>query len=102
MSYDISPLIPHLKEKAVSADTLNRTQSRNACADFEALLLQQILEAARKNTLKGGLFDDSFATDMFKSMRNEEMAKGIAHSGGIGLGEALYRHLSGQIKPNGI
>ena len=101
MNIPILSPIPLLKENTVSADTFSREKTKEACADFEALLLQQILETARKNPIEGGLFEESFATDIFKSMRNEEISKEIARNGGVGLGEALSRQLSGQLKSTG-
>jgi flagellar protein FlgJ len=87
-----------LKGSSINADTTHKDKAlRQACADFEAYILQQILTLARQSE-PDGLFDQSFAGDMFKSMQDEERAKQMAHSGGAGLGEVLYQQLSGKAK----
>ncbi|MBT5471590.1 MAG: hypothetical protein HOK41_13385 [Nitrospina sp.] len=61
--------------------------------DFESVFLNKLLTAMRKTVPKSGLLD-SFATDMFQSMMDEEMSKEMAKNKGMGMGEMVYKDLS--------
>ncbi|MEK9627785.1 MAG: rod-binding protein [Nitrospinota bacterium] len=61
--------------------------------DFESVFLHKLLTAMRKTVPKSGLLD-SFASDMYKSMMDEEMSKEMAKSKSMGLGEMIYNDLS--------
>ena len=61
--------------------------------DFESVMLHKMLESMRKTVPKSGLFQ-SFSTDMFESMMDQEIAQQLAKRGGIGLGKMLYLELS--------
>ncbi len=45
--------------------------------DFESVFLNKLLSTMRKTIPKSGLFD-SYASDMFQSMMDEEMSKEMA------------------------
>ncbi len=93
-----SPIPNNLKESAISADMLKEKKMRKACVDFEAIILQQMITTMRKSVPKGGLFESSYANETWQSMQDEELTKNIAAGGGIGLGEALYKELTGQTR----
>lgn len=61
--------------------------------DFESVFLNKLLTAMRKTVPKSGLLD-SFASDMFQSMMDEEMSKNMAKNKGMGMGEMIYNDLS--------
>jgi len=61
--------------------------------DFESIFLNKLLSSMRKTVPKSGLLD-SFATDMFQSMMDEEMSKEMAKNKGMGMGEMIYNDLS--------
>jgi Rod binding domain-containing protein len=61
--------------------------------DFESVFLNKLLSSMRKTIPKSGLLD-SFASDMFKSMMDEEMSKEMSKNKGMGLGEMIYNDLS--------
>ena len=61
--------------------------------DFESIFLNKLLSSMRKTVPKSGLLD-SFATDMFQSMMDEEMSKDMAKNRGMGMGEMIYNDLS--------
>jgi len=83
-----------LKKTAGSADMKNKAALKKACQDFEAIILQQMLTAMRKSVPKSGLLDSGYAQDMYQSMYDENLAKEMASSRGIGLADALFRQLS--------
>ena len=68
---------------------------RRACADFEALITNQMLTTMRNSLPREdeGLFAKSYAETMFQSMLDEELAKEMSRGKGMGLGEMLYQNL---------
>jgi peptidoglycan hydrolase FlgJ len=63
------------------------------CAEFESLLIQNILKSGR-NTLPGnGLFDKSNESEIYKSMMDERLAISVSEAKGFGLGDLLYKQL---------
>lgn len=103
-----------LKKTAVPADTLNSvsrsakpvSQKREensgdlellgACKDFEAILLRQLMSTMRKSIPKSELFGESYAREMYQTLQDEALADHLVQGHGTGLGEVLYRQLSGQ------
>ncbi len=65
-----------------------------ACQDFEAIFLKQMLNVMRKTVNKGELLNGGFAEDVFEDMLYDEYAKKMAKNSGFGLSEMLYRELS--------
>lgn len=67
--------------------------------DFEALFLKKLFDEMDKTVdRKNSLFDGGNAEEIFRGMLNDERAKSISKSGGIGLGELIYKQLSSEIK----
>ncbi|MEA3547863.1 MAG: rod-binding protein [Thermodesulfobacteriota bacterium] len=98
-----SPLINDFKGTARSADTVHdkrfstgaeNKKLRQACADFEALLLNKLVSSMRESVPEGGLFEKSFGEKMFQSMHDEELSRQMANGRGTGLGELLYQKLT--------
>lgn len=95
---DISKLpAAALKESASPADTLKEKKLRQACADFEAIILEKMLSSARESIPKSGLIDGGFGEEMYQSMYDFELSKKMAHGKGMGLGELLYKQISQQL-----
>jgi flagellar protein FlgJ len=65
---------------------------RTVAAEFEALFLQQALEAMREATIEGDLFQ-SDAVRSFREMADRQLAADLARSGGIGLADVIVRQL---------
>ena len=61
--------------------------------DFESVFLHKLLTAMRTTVPKSGLLD-SFASDMYQSMMDEEIAKEMSTKKGMGMGEMIYNELS--------
>ncbi len=91
-----------LKKTAPAADIAKERELRKACHDFEAIMLKQMLEAMRKSVPQSGLLDnDGYANKMYQSMQDDELTQVMAQGRGMGLGEVLYKQLSGHAKPIG-
>lgn len=68
---------------------------RKACADFEALLTQQMLATMRESSAETeGLFEKSHGEKLFQSMLDQELAEKMAGGSGTGLGKMLFEQLS--------
>jgi peptidoglycan hydrolase FlgJ len=65
-----------------------------ACTDFEAVFINMMLSQMRKTVPKNGLLPQTSAQDIMQSMLDTEMTKNMAHAGGIGLADMLYRQLT--------
>ena len=69
------------------------TELKRTCAEFESLLLTYMLKSMRTAIVEGGPIGNSHEGKIIKSMFDENLALGIARSGGIGLGKILFERL---------
>ncbi|MDY7037217.1 MAG: rod-binding protein [Thermodesulfobacteriota bacterium] len=69
---------------------------KQTCADFESLLLTYLLKSMRTTIPEDGIIGNTHEGKIIKSMFDENMAMGIARSGGIGLGKILFEQLMGR------
>ncbi len=90
-------------EMSVSMGASGKDDSKlkEACADFESVLLNHMYQAMKKTVGDGGLFDNSFRKDMYESLFFEKISQKIAETRGVGIGESLYRQLTGKMKDSG-
>jgi len=65
---------------------------RTVAAEFEALFLQQALEAMRDATIESDLFH-GHALRSFREMADRQLATDLARSGGIGLAAMIVEQL---------
>ncbi|MDR3428405.1 flagellar assembly peptidoglycan hydrolase FlgJ [Silvimonas sp.] len=61
---------------------------------FEALLMQQMLKSMRDATPQYDTLSTSPATNMFRSMYDEQLASSMSRHGGIGLADSIARQIS--------
>ena len=66
---------------------------KKACADFESIFLTYMLKSMRTTGDQNGLLGNSNDSKIISSMFDENLALGIAKSGGIGLGKMLFARL---------
>ncbi len=85
-----------LKKSSQAADTLKEKKLRRACGDFEALILKQMISSMRDSIPQSGLLGGGYADKMYQSMRDDQLSREMAGGQGMGLGEVLYRQLSGK------
>jgi flagellar protein FlgJ len=77
---------------------------RQACEQFEAVFLAQLLQKMRDTVPEDPLLGDSRAKDIYYSMLDWDMAQQIARTQSVGLAAMLYRQLSshaGDTEPQG-
>jgi len=68
---------------------------KDACQQFEALFLQQLLKEARSGAAALSGEKRSFDREVYEGWQDEQFASAMSGSGGIGLAEMLYRQLGG-------
>ncbi|MFO7707954.1 MAG: rod-binding protein [Desulfobacterales bacterium] len=64
-----------------------------ACQDMEALFVHHMLSEMRKSVVKSGLIDGGRAEEVYTSLMDAEMAKGMAQTGSLGLSSMLMEQL---------
>lgn len=75
-----------------------------ACRQFEAILLRQILTAARKPVIPSDLNRESATSDIYQDMINNQLADAMSGNGGFGLARSLQVQLEsrkGAVPPDG-
>ena len=78
-----------------SARAIDRSSKLyEACVDFEALFVKQMLNAMRKNVQKTGLLDGGMGQDIFEDMLYDEYSKSMARNAGFGLADTVYLQLT--------
>jgi flagellar protein FlgJ len=66
---------------------------KNACEEMEALFLHHLLSEMRKSLPKAGLIDGGRAEEIYTSLMDAELAKQMAHTGGLGLSSMLLEQM---------
>jgi len=89
----------------VKPETQNDKELLQACKDFEAIFVNQLLQEMRKTVPKDGLIPTSQEEEIFTGMFDEEVSKQISQSGRMGLAEMMYEQLRDRSlddKPGGL
>ncbi|NLV16096.1 MAG: flagellar biosynthesis protein FlgJ [Syntrophomonadaceae bacterium] len=80
--------------KAKSALSGEEEKLMEACRDFEAIFLNELLKAMRKTVPKSDLVKSGFSQEVFQSMLDEEYSKLMATSQqSTGLAEMVFLQL---------
>jgi flagellar protein FlgJ len=77
---------------AVSDDRLKK-----ACADFEGIFLNLMVQTMRKSIPEGGVFGKTHQSDMYDTLFLQEISIQLARERGLGIGDALYRQVRRQM-----
>ncbi len=65
-----------------------------ACNDFEALFVKYMMQQMRETVPSDGLFGQSQAEKIYTGMLDDEVAKSVSHSRGLGLARAMYDQMA--------
>lgn len=71
----------------------NRRSLKKSCQEFEAIFIQSLFKEMRKTVPEGGLFTRSTATEMYRDLLDQEVAKQVAERQSIGMAEQMYRQM---------
>ena len=65
-----------------------------ACQDFEAIFVKEMLKSMKSTVQKSGLLDGGFAEEIYDDMLYDEYAKKMTKTASFGITESLYKQLS--------
>ena len=85
-----------------SQSTTNRTldaaqekKLKKACADFESMMVFQLLKTMRQTVPKNGLLKPSQGKETYEMMLDQKIADDLANKGqGLGLQKMLYNQIT--------
>ncbi len=73
---------------------------KEACRDFEAMFISQLLKSMRKTVEKADLYGSSKEEEIWQEMIDAEIAKSASKTGSFGIADMLYKQLSSQLSSN--
>lgn len=76
--------------RVMQKDAKTRASARAAAEEFEAVFAAQMMQPMFESISTDGPFGGGQGEKMFRSMMIQEIGKGIAKSGGIGIADAIY------------
>ncbi|GAB4367132.1 MAG: hypothetical protein Kow009_03930 [Spirochaetales bacterium] len=94
-----------LTQQTAELDSLDRLQRqtrstkdvkklKEACQDFEAIFIKQMLDSMRKTVPRTDLLERTLGEDIFEDMLYTEYSKIMSKRGGIGIADLLFKQLS--------
>ncbi len=95
-------------DKALAAGDRRQEGNRDpqrlqqACADFEALLIQKLFQTMRAAIPKSGLVDAGAAEDIYTAMLDQQVARDLALQGGLGLSARIKEQIVNTMRHSGI
>ena len=80
---------------AIKKDDRHQDESRlnEACAEFEALLVQKLFQTMRASIPKSGLIDGGSAEEIYTAMLDQKVAQDLALQGGLGLSARMKEQI---------
>jgi len=79
------PLAPQAGEKRVDREKLKKS-----CADFESILISQMLKSMRQAMTPAGGKGNGLGKDTYTSLFDQELSQSLGKRGGLGLGKKIY------------
>jgi len=81
-------------------DDASKAKLQKAVKDFESLFVGYMLKSMRSTVPKSDMDKDDYGGDMMEGMFDMELSKHISNGSNLGIGEMLYRKLTGENLPN--
>jgi flagellar protein FlgJ len=72
----------------------NDDRLKEACRDFEAVLLSQMMKQMRATLPKNDFFGSKDTEDMFQGMIDDEVMKEASRTNSLGLADVIYNQLA--------
>lgn len=79
------PLVSKTGEKKIDREKLKKS-----CADFESILVSQMLKSMRQSLMPAGQTGNGLGKDTYTSLFDQELSQSLAKRGGLGLGKKIY------------
>ncbi|HEX2114003.1 MAG TPA: rod-binding protein [Alphaproteobacteria bacterium] len=98
-----SPALDNLELRATARQPIGGAdQARKTGLEFEQMFLAQMLQPMFDALPSDGMFGGGAGERLFRSFQVDEYAKAITRTGGIGIADAVARHIiTLQEKSNG-
>lgn len=100
----ISPQLTALNDAKTSAlaakaglDERQQKRLKNACQDFEAMFLANMLKSMRKTVEKTNLFGSDSGEETFQEMMDNEVSKAAAKTSSMGIADLMYRQVTNDL-----
>jgi|YNPMSStandDraft_1061717.scaffolds.fasta_scaffold00961_2 flagellar protein FlgJ len=81
-----------------TGSTQDERKLKEACQDFEAIFIKQVLDGMRKTVPRTELLERNLGEEIFEDMLYTEYAKIMSRRGALGIADLLFRQLSPTIK----
>ena len=94
--YDVSSHAVQLNRFESVKRNIHREDAKlyEACQDFEAIFIKQMLNSMKKTVNKTGFINGGMAEEIFEDMLYDEYAVLIAKNARLGLADMVYKQLS--------
>jgi soluble lytic murein transglycosylase-like protein len=101
-------MIPELENSASKVTAVERSKGveeksklklQKAVKDFEAMFVNYLLQNMRKTVQKADEGEKGFGGDLMQSMFDLEISRYVARGSSLGIGEMLYRQMTGESLP---
>ena len=76
-----------------ATDATRNAKLKRVCKEFESIFTYEVLKSMRRTVEKGDLFHGGQGEEIYESLLDQELSKGIAGAGPRSLAEQLYRQL---------
>jgi peptidoglycan hydrolase FlgJ len=100
MTDNLSPNIPgnmitgKTSGGKTAANPEQEKKLKKACADFESMLVYQLLKTMRQTVPKGGFLNRSQGQETYEMMLDQKVAEELSKKGqGLGLQKMLYNQI---------
>lgn len=84
------------KRLETAANKKDEKELKKACQEFEAVIINMLYKQMKATVVKSDLIEEDPGTEIFESMRDEQLMEQASKTGTFGLAESLYRQLSRQ------
>jgi len=77
-----------------AAEKETRPELEKACRDFESIFVNYMMQQMRKTVPENSLFGTNQGEKIYTGMLDDEIAKSVSQSRGLGLAKAMYEQMS--------
>ncbi len=83
-------------------DEKQKMKLQKAMQEFEAVFVNYLLKTMRKSVQKENEEESGFGGEMMQDMFDYEIAKSVSRKSSLGIGEMMYRQMTGEAMPRSI
>ena len=80
-----------------NSDGNGNDKLRKCCADFESLLIYEMVKTMRRSISKSDLLHGGQGEELFEQLFDQEVCRSLCERQGFGLADMLYSQLRGKL-----